>query len=157
MRHLSDLEMASVLAAKVPGVLATIDDEGFPYLTPIWFVHHEGHGVIMTSTTGRPHIRHIRRDPGAGFVVDLEGNPDSGGRPNVQVKARGHAILEPDHAAWTRRITRKYGGSERLAAERADTPRLAIILQPERLIGVAAGPRSNGAWWTSHPAISPVR
>lgn len=37
-RRLSEQEIEALLALDVPARLATIDAEGFPHVTPLWFV-----------------------------------------------------------------------------------------------------------------------
>lgn len=61
----------------MPGYLATIDSEGYPHVTPVWF-HWDGSLIRATSLVDKPHVR-LRRNPRAGFVVDLEDAEVDGG------------------------------------------------------------------------------
>ena len=140
-RTMTDDEINKVLALDVPAHLATIDRDGSPRITPIWFLWEDG-AFYMSSVKGKIQLRNLERNPVAAICVDVEG-PDSGvgHRPNRQVKARAAVRLFEDDGSWTRRITAKYVSGpegERTAAERASMPRLVIELRPSRVIGLAA-------------------
>ncbi len=138
-RRLKDDEVERLLALDVPARLATLQPDGFPRVTPIWFLWEAG-AFYMTSVEGAPHLRNLRREPRAGICVDIEaGMPvASGVRPNASVKAWGMASLKTDTGGqWTRRITLKYvSGDAGLArAEfRAQMDRVVIELRPGRLL-----------------------
>jgi PPOX class probable F420-dependent enzyme len=141
-RQLGADEVQQLLARDVPARLATLDAEGFPHVTPLWFVWHDG-AFYMTSIADRPHLRRVARNPRVGIVVDVE-DPQrlDGQRPNRQVRATGVAeLLADDGAVWTTRITEKYvrepAASERVQARSRDQ-RIVIRLRPERLIAVAS-------------------
>lgn len=146
MRNLTPDEARSVLRCAVPATLASLDADGYPYLTPIWFLHHDGM-FTMTSLPTRPHLINLRRDPRAALVVDLEGPATSLGRPNVQIKCRGLVKLTPDSGEWTRRITLKYTHSAELAERRATEDRILIELNAAEVIARAAGPMAPAYWW----------
>ncbi len=141
-RRLASDEIETLLAADVPARLATLDRDGFPHVTPLWFVWTDG-AFYMTSLVDRPHVRRLMRDPRAGVCVDLE-DPEriDGQRPNRQVRAVGSAELLPDReATWTTRITEKYvrgpATAHRIDTRAADQ-RVAIRLLPGRLVAVAS-------------------
>lgn len=138
--ELPEADRAELLALDVPAHLGWIDSGGFPRITPIWFLYEEG-AFYMTSLPDRPHVRGLRRRPGASVCVDTEERVSVGGvRRNRQVKGWGRGELFDDtDGRWTRRITLKYvrgdEGEER-AAYRASMPRVVIVLRPERLIAI---------------------
>ncbi len=135
-RPLSDQETEALLALDVPARFATIDANGFPHVTPLWFVWHGG-AFHLTSCSDRPHLRRLAGNPRAGLCVDVERPAREGGqRPNLQVRAVGVAELFSDTGgAWTRRIDEKYS-SARDAEGTQD--RVVIRLMPERLLAVAS-------------------
>jgi PPOX class probable F420-dependent enzyme len=142
-RALSPTEIEALLARDVPARLATIDAQGFPHVTPLWFVWAEG-AFHLTSYPDRPHLRRLERNPRAGLCVDAEQlERGDGERPNRQVRAIGLAELfaDTDHA-WTRRIGEKYihgQGAADLGARRAAAgERTVIRLRPDRLVAVAS-------------------
>jgi nitroimidazol reductase NimA-like FMN-containing flavoprotein (pyridoxamine 5'-phosphate oxidase superfamily) len=141
-RRLRASEIETLLALDVPARLATLDREGFPHVTPLWFVWDQG-AFYMTSIADRPHLERLSGNPRAGICVDVEDRERADGqRPNRQVRAIGSASLSPDdHATWTTRITEKYlrgpGASASVAARAADE-RVVICLRPSRLVAVAS-------------------
>jgi nitroimidazol reductase NimA-like FMN-containing flavoprotein (pyridoxamine 5'-phosphate oxidase superfamily) len=141
-RPLSDQEIDAVLALDVPARFATLDAEGFPHVTPLWFVWEDG-AFHLTSYSDRPHLRRLAANPRAGLCVDVERPArEDGERPNLQVRATGRAELFPDEGgAWTRRIDEKYvrapaGASH--ASARTAHPRVVIRLRPNRLLAVGS-------------------
>ncbi|HUA46071.1 MAG TPA: pyridoxamine 5'-phosphate oxidase family protein [Solirubrobacteraceae bacterium] len=75
-------EIDALLAAAVPARLATIDRDGFPHVTPLWFIWADG-TFYLTSIADRPHPRRLEANPRAGICVDVEEpERDDGQRPN---------------------------------------------------------------------------
>ena len=125
----------------MPARLATLEEDGFPRVTPIWFLWEDG-VFVMTSLPHQPHVKNLERDARAAICVDIEERETVEGiRSNRQVKGHGLAQVRPDESGdWTRRITRKYvrGRDGEAAAERrAAMPRVVIELRPERLLTAA--------------------
>jgi pyridoxamine 5'-phosphate oxidase-like protein len=140
-RTLTKAELDELLALDVPARLATLEADGFPRVTPIWFFWENG-TFWMTSLPHQPHVRNLERDARAAICVDVEDRRSTAGmRRNQQVKGRGLGLVRVDEeGVWTRRITRKYVVGEEgedAAARRAAMPRVAIELRPERLFASA--------------------
>lgn len=134
-RPLADDEVKTLLELDVPARLATLDRDGYPRVVPIWFLWTDG-AFHMTSLRDRIHVLDIRRDPRAAICIDIE---DRRSRRNSQIRGRGIAELLPEHAEWTRRITRKYvlgPDAAREAERRAAMDRVLIRLRPERLVRI---------------------
>ena len=90
-RPLDPAEIEALLALDVPARLATLDRDGFPHVTPLWFLWIDG-AFYMTSIADRPHLRRLAVNPRAGVLVDTEdAERDDGQRPNRQVRAIGEA------------------------------------------------------------------
>jgi nitroimidazol reductase NimA-like FMN-containing flavoprotein (pyridoxamine 5'-phosphate oxidase superfamily) len=139
-RRLSDDEIEALLALDVPARFATLDADGFPHVTPLWFVWHDG-AFHLTSYSDRPHLRRLADNPRAGLCVDIEQSArEDGERPNLQVRATGTAELLPDEeGAWTQRIDEKY------VRARAGAPHAsARTAHPRVLIRLRAGPAARG-------------
>jgi len=141
-RPLSESEIVDVLQSDLVGHLATLDVDGYPHVTPIWF-HWDGETVRMTSLPNKPHVHRLRHDARAGFVVDLEARELSDGqRPNRQVRIIGNAALSDDaDGDWTRAITHRYlrgPGAQAQAQTRSEQLRVVIELLPTRIIAVAS-------------------
>jgi nitroimidazol reductase NimA-like FMN-containing flavoprotein (pyridoxamine 5'-phosphate oxidase superfamily) len=141
-RPLKPSEIEAVLARDVPLHLATIDADGFPHITPLWF-EWDGTAFWMTSLPEKPHVRRLRRNDAACVCVDVEGaeRPD-GQRPNRQVRSLGRAELSIDlDGARTRRITTKYvtgPASSQTADARAAVSRVMIRLEPLEIVAIAS-------------------
>jgi Pyridoxamine 5'-phosphate oxidase len=141
-RRLSTAELEELLAADVPARLATIDADGCPHVTPLWFLWADG-AFHMTSFAGRPHLRRLALNSRAGLCVDLEaGERADGERPNRQARAIGVAQTFPDAGGeWTERITRKYVTGPGLSVQlerRLSAERIVIRLEPQSLVAVAS-------------------
>ena len=138
IQRLDAAQSAKLLELDIPAHLATIDPDGYPRITPIWFLWEDG-VFRMTSVEGRPHLRNLARDARAAVCVDTEAREAvTGIRASRRVRAQGLAETSRDDAGhWTRRITLKYvGGSdgEAAAERRASMPRVVITLRPERVL-----------------------
>jgi PPOX class probable F420-dependent enzyme len=141
-RPLTPTELDGVLGLDVPGYLGTLDKEGYPQITPIWFVW-EGGAIYMTSLPEKAHVRRLERDPRASFCVEIEDDErDDGERPNRSVRAVGPAEMFDDvDGAWTARVTEKYLRGPGLAAQlarRTAQGRVVVRLQPVRLFGLSS-------------------
>lgn len=139
---MSDSEILELLQSDVVGHLATLDADGYPHVTPIWF-HWDGETVRMTSLPNKPHVRRLRHDARAGFVVDFEaGERGDGQRPNRQVRIVGDTTLSDDtDGDWTRAITHRYlqgPGAQIKSQERAEQQRVVIELLPTTVTAVAS-------------------
>jgi pyridoxamine 5'-phosphate oxidase-like protein len=141
-RRLSTAELEELLAADVPARLATIDADGYPHVTPLWFVWADG-AFHMTSFEDRPHLRRLALNARAGLCVDVEdGERADGERPNRQARAIGEAQSFPDAGGeWTERITRKYVTGPGLSVQlkrRLSADRIVIRLEPQSLVTAAS-------------------
>jgi PPOX class probable F420-dependent enzyme len=142
-RGLEGPEIEDLLTRPLPCRLATIDRDGFPRVTPLWFVWDDG-CFWMTSLSDRQHLADLRYNGRAGLCVDDEAPNPRGQphRPNRQVTARGRARLFEEHdGEWTRRITLKYLegplGAQH-AAVRAAQRRTVICFSPEKVAAFGA-------------------
>jgi nitroimidazol reductase NimA-like FMN-containing flavoprotein (pyridoxamine 5'-phosphate oxidase superfamily) len=96
VRPLSAEEIAGLLARDVVARVSTIDADGYPHVTPLWFVWADG-AFHFASDAGRPHLGRLSANPRAGLVIDVEGQQRADGeRPNMQVRAVGDAVISPD-------------------------------------------------------------
>jgi nitroimidazol reductase NimA-like FMN-containing flavoprotein (pyridoxamine 5'-phosphate oxidase superfamily) len=67
-RQLEPDEVEQLLTREVPARRATLDAEGFPHVTPLWFVWTDG-AFYMTSVADRPHLRRVARTRGSVLVL----------------------------------------------------------------------------------------
>ena len=141
-RRMTADEIDALLSAAVPARLATLDHDGFPHVTPLWFVWADG-AFYLTSISDRPHPRRLAANPRAGICVDVEEpERDDGQHANRQVRAVGLAELSSDRGGlWTARITEKYVRGPAACAMRASRvadQRVVIRLRPNRVVAVAS-------------------
>lgn len=88
MRRLTEDEMSALLASDGVAHLATVDDAGYPHVTPIWFLWSDP-VIHLTSWVGRPHLQRIETNPRVGLVIDVEEEQRGDGqRPNRQIRIR---------------------------------------------------------------------
>jgi hypothetical protein len=126
-----------------PGILcriATIQADGGPHVTPIWYLYEEGK-VFLTPRLESAWRRHIERDPRVALTID-----DQDG-PYRKVVIEGLAQLEygpGDDDAWRdlyRRIARRY-----VAPEGAEHYIQSTIDQPRALLSVSLAGSKVRTW-----------
>ena len=90
MPRLSTDETLAFLAE--PGCLlrlATVDDDGMPRLSPVWFTHSVDEGAELGTVWFTPRERsvflaNLRRDPGLALSIDEAAGPTVGHREHLQ-------------------------------------------------------------------------
>lgn len=142
MRTLDDAEINQLLSADLVSRLATIDEAGYPHITPVWFLWVDN-AFYVTSYLDRPHLSRIRSNPRVGLVIDTEYEQRGDGeRPNRQVRVVGDAAVSADPTGtWTRRIRRKYIDEtlSPVAVERGlHRGRALITIAPRQIRAVAS-------------------
>jgi len=109
--------------------IATIDEEGWPYINPVWYEYQDGAFYIVTKELAGL-VKNLRRDPRAALLID---NPTT---PYRRVIARARAeFLEGDWVPYARRMVLRYLGEPGLAYFQAtlNLPRVLIRFVPERI------------------------
>lgn len=104
----TEAEVERFLDSKLNIQLATIDEEGYPNIQPIWFYYDNGK-IYLGTQKGTKKVQNIRRDPSKiYFSIDDENYPYRG------VKGRGEAKISEDmqkNVAIMEKISRKYLGT----------------------------------------------
>jgi Pyridoxamine 5'-phosphate oxidase len=83
-RPLSDDEIEAVLALDVPARLATIDAEGFPHVTPLWFVWDNGAFHLTVPSSQKAHASNrslCKSSRRTGCGAAGRGDPRQEGKP----------------------------------------------------------------------------
>ena len=106
MTRFDDPRVQSYLATKDTMLLATINPDGAPLITVMWFLHDPA-AVTLISVDGLQKVKNLRRDPRVHLVAE------SGARGSEirGVALRGRAEFLPDTAgrgALVARIVDKY-------------------------------------------------
>ena len=120
-RDLLDAEVAT---------LATIDDNGFPQVTEVWFLHDEGE--LRTSLNdSRLKTRHLMARPQCSlFLLDLA-------NPYRYMEVRGHARIEPDDDyVFAHKLGAKYGGADLSAHDGPGEKRVVVTIEPVNIYPV---------------------
>ncbi|MEV2226160.1 pyridoxamine 5'-phosphate oxidase family protein [Nocardia vinacea] len=92
-------EIDELLSMDAVARMVTVDVDGYPHVTPIWFRWRAGI-FYLTSYPERPHLERIRNNPRVDLVVDIEERLRADGeRANRQVRIIGGAALSVDTAA----------------------------------------------------------
>ena len=112
--------------------LATIDDDGFPQLTEVWFVYGEGE-LKLSLNTGRHKTRNLERRPQCSLLLlDLQ-------NPYRYLEVRGRARVEPDpEGAFAKRVGDKYG-ADLQEYDRPGDSRAVVTIEPLKIHPVAMG------------------
>ena len=109
--------------------LATIDDDGYPQLTEVWFLYDEGR-VKVSVNTSRRKLRNLERRPQCSLLVlDL-------GNPYRYLEVRGRARVEPDDdRSFAAKVGEKYG-ADLAAYDGPQDGRVAITIEPDKIYPV---------------------
>jgi PPOX class probable F420-dependent enzyme len=140
MPAMSDEERAAFLAQPVIGRLGCLDDDGYPYVVPVWFDYADG-GFYLVPRARADWARYLERDGRVSLCIDSADLPYR----RVIVRGRAEVIETPNVGGrWTEfatRMARNYRGDEGLAyIERTkDEPRWLIFVRPERFTSTTGG------------------
>ena len=66
---MTNQEMDLFLAESRNAIVATVNPDGFPQLTPIWFLWEDGK-VFFSTTEPRLKTRNLKRDPRVSLCID---------------------------------------------------------------------------------------
>jgi hypothetical protein len=147
-------EMERILDAATVGRMATLDAQGYPYVTPVNFVYYKGAIYFHCAPQGEK-LDNIRRDPRVCFEVDVplsyvavsfnpERNPCRTHQLYRCVIIRGRAAVLPGgdlKAEVLNALVAKHEGSRDFTpitpASAAYEKCLVVEIRPERMTGKA--------------------
>lgn len=103
--------------------LGTVDPDGRPQLTEVWFLAEDGE-VKLSLNTSRQKVHNLQRDPRCSvLLLDLA-------NPYRYVELRGDAVLTPDDDyAFADRGGEKYGADLR-ENDRPGETRVVVSVRP---------------------------
>jgi len=110
--------------------LATIDPNGRPQLSQIWFLAEDG--VVKTGlNTLRQKVKNLEANPHVtAFILDTA-------NPQKYLEIRGDATLEPDpDYVVADQVGAKYGNADLRAHDRPGESRVVITIKPTRINAV---------------------
>jgi PPOX class probable F420-dependent enzyme len=107
--------------------LATIDPEGFPQLTEVWFLFDGGEARVSLNTA-RLKTKNLQKRPECSlFILDLAS-------PYRYLEIRGRARIEPDDDyAFADKVGAKYGGVDLRPLDRPGESRVVVTVEPVRI------------------------
>jgi nitroimidazol reductase NimA-like FMN-containing flavoprotein (pyridoxamine 5'-phosphate oxidase superfamily) len=143
-------EMTRILASTNIGRMATVDAEGYPYITPLNFVFHQGCVYFHCAPKGEK-LDNLTRDPRVCFEVSVplaylevafnpERNPCRTHQLYHSVIIRGVARIVPDGELKTtvlNALLAKHEGNRNFSAVTSDSPDnkacSVVEIRPERI------------------------
>jgi PPOX class probable F420-dependent enzyme len=110
--------------------LATLDGEGLPQLTEVWFLHDDGE-LRFSLNTSRAKTRNLQARPGCSvLVLDLA-------NPYRYLEVRGRARVEPDDDyTFAKKLAAKYGGVEFWQYDGPGERRVIVTVDPAKVYAV---------------------
>jgi PPOX class probable F420-dependent enzyme len=110
--------------------LATLDANGLPQQTEVWFLHEDGE-VRISLNDSRAKTKNLQQRPECSlFILDLQ-------NPYRYVEIRGRAELAPDDDyAFARKVGAKYGGADLRDHDRPGEKRVIVTVVPEKVHAV---------------------
>ena len=132
MDLLDDRRIQEFLATKQVALLATVQGDGAPLATPMWFVHDPA-ALTMISVASTQKVRNLQRDPRVCVVAEAGGG--GGDERGVTVLGRATFVADgPERRALAERLHTKYPRLERLWGGRAmPSNRVMFRIVPERV------------------------
>ena len=117
-------------------VLTTINPDGTPLQTPVWYIAEDERIYIRTNSCSTK-VRNIRRDARVNLCVQEERPPYKG------VTVRGTAVVEGDRPNLSAKMARHYLGAIagffylrlRTRPEIEDDPDAIVVIKPQRNYG----------------------
>jgi PPOX class probable F420-dependent enzyme len=109
--------------------LATIDDDGYPQLTEVWFLHDDGELRISLNSDRRKTHNLEQRPECSVLLLDVQ-------NPYRYLEVRGRARLEPDDGgSFASKVGSKYD-SDLQAYDRPGDARVVVTVEPLKVHAV---------------------
>lgn len=109
--------------------IATIDDDGYPQATEVWFLYDEDDGKLKFSLNrARKKTQYLeKRSQCSVFLLDLE-------NPGRWLEVRGDATLTPDDDyTFADRVGAKYGGADLRRMDQPGESRVVVTVEPKKI------------------------
>ena len=139
---MSEAERDAFLSDLRIGRLATMREDGWPHVTPIWYVWEDGR-FVLTLGKSRRHLRNMARDPHVTMCIDDDPRLSDLTKSPRAVVCYGLAEIVHDEPR-VREIGEKV--ERRYLPEEARGPELDELLWFEGRIGVEITPQRWLAW-----------
>jgi PPOX class probable F420-dependent enzyme len=115
------------LLASDVAVLATVEPDGYPQVTALWFLPDDDGALRLSLNTARQKVKNLRERPECTlFILDRA-------NPYRSIEMRAHAELAPDEGyAFADRVGRKYDAGLRTLDQPGES-RVVVTLRPVKV------------------------
>lgn len=117
-----------LLQKKAFANIATVNPDGSPQVTPVWF-DVDGEDIRINTARGRVKDRNLRRNSAVALSVMDPDNPYR----YVQVRGRVNEVTESGADAHIDSLARKYMGVDKYPYRRPGEVRVIFKIRPERV------------------------
>ena len=117
-----------LLQKKAFANLATVNPDGSPQVTPVWF-DVDGEDIRINTARGRVKDRNLRRNAAVALAVMDPDNPYR----YVQVRGRVSEVTESGADAHIDSLAKKYMGVDKYPYRRPGEVRVIFKIRPERV------------------------
>ncbi len=141
---MTEKEIDSFLSKPLVARVATIRDDGYPHVTPLWYHWDGGHLYLILGHGERPrhHIENLRRDNKVTLVIDRDVRPETKTLFEAQaVSIRGRATLLTDEKTQVdivSKLLKRYGFGSAVKAVLEDGKpgknRVIAKIKPDKII-----------------------
>ena len=108
--------------------LATINPDGTPQVTPVWF-DWDGQQIRINTAKGRVKDKNLRRTPVVALSILDPDNPYR----YVQIKGRVVSVTESGADTHIDALAKKYLGQDRYPYRKPDEVRVTFTIAPDRV------------------------
>lgn len=115
-------------AKKAFANLATINADGTPQVTPVWF-DWDGSRLRINTAKGRVKDKNLRRSPTVALAIVDPDNPYR----YVQIRGRVASVSESGADAHIDALAKKYLGQDRYPYRKAGEVRVTFVIAPDRV------------------------
>ena len=117
-----------LLQKKAFANVATVNADGTPQVTPVWF-DADGDQLRINTARGRVKDKNLRRNPVVALTVMDPDNPYR----YVQVKGQVTEVTETGADAHIDALAKKYTGADKYGNRRPGEVRVIFKIRPERV------------------------
>jgi PPOX class probable F420-dependent enzyme len=136
MRALTPDEIAEFLAGDVVARVATVDEDGVPYITPVW-QEWDGKSLWIVPRERSAWVRHIQQNPNVAVSCALDNSPYTRVlMRGVAEIVSGPAPMEGQCLAVAQRMSVRYLGERgpEYLEPTSDRPRYLVRFTPNKII-----------------------
>ena len=108
--------------------LATLNPDGSPQVTPVWF-EYDGSTIIINTARGRVKDRNLQREPRVALTIVDPENPYR----YVGIQGRVTDMTENGADAGIDKLAKKYLGKDKYPWKSANEVRVIVRIAPEKV------------------------